>query len=276
MKRTIMTLTLALMALAVVGEALPASAAVVKPKPIVYNSIPRNLPGNVPAHAFQAQQTSEFGDVVSFAPGTTDQLKQVTVVMSSWACQSGTWNGGDCVSAAGSGFMVPITFTLYEHTPDSPTAGPIIIRVTKTFKIPYRPSADAVNCPANPGKYQAADGICYNGFARRISFAFDGVTLPSEAVYGITFNTSGYGPQPKGDDNPCNSTVQGCPYDSLNVSAASSTPSRGSDLAPNGVFLNSATPTVYCDDGVGGTNTFRLDDGCWTGFNPMVKFKVKL
>jgi hypothetical protein len=41
------------------------------------------------------------------------------------------------------------------------------------------------------------------------------------------------------------------------------------------VFLNSATPAVYCDGGTGGTGTFRLDDGCWTGYNPLVRFTVK-
>jgi len=256
---------------------LTSTASAAGTHPIVYNSVPTNLPGNVSSQPFQAQQTSEYGDAVSFDAGPTDQLKQVTIVMSSWACQSGTWDAGNCVTTPGAKFAIPITFTLYELNPGSPpTQGSIITRVTKTFKIPYRPSADSVNCPATPEKYKAADGTCYNGFARKISFGFGGVTLPSEAIYSITYNTSGYGYSPKGYANPCNSTVQGCPYDSLNVSAAASAPSRGTDQYLNGVFLNSATPGVYCDGGTGGTNTFRLDDGCWTGFNPMVSFKVRL
>src|SRR4051794_20636349 len=83
---------------------LTSTASAAGAHPIVYNSIPVNLPGNVPSQPFQAQQTSEYGDAVSFAAGPTDQLKQVTVVMSSWACQSGTWNGGDCVTTPGAKF----------------------------------------------------------------------------------------------------------------------------------------------------------------------------
>jgi len=276
MKRFTASIALAIGMTVVLSMGLLTSTASAAANPIVYTSIPKNLPGNVPSQPFQAQQTSEYGDAVTFAAGPTNQLKKVTIVMSSWACQSGTWNGGDCVSAAGSKFSIPITFTLYQLTPGTPpTAGAIIVRVTKNFKIPYRPSADAVNCPGAPEKYQAADATCYNGLARKISFAFGGVTLPSEAIWGITYNTSGYGYQPKGYSNPCNSTVHGCPYDSLNVSAAATAPSRGTDQYLNGVFLNSATGPVYCDGGTGGTNTFRLDDGCWAGFNPMVAFKVK-
>jgi len=210
---------------------------------------------------------------VSFAPGTTDKLKQVTLVMSSWACQTGTWNGGDCHTNLGAKFQVPITLTVYNVVPGSPeTPGTVVATSTKTFKIPFRPSADPVHCA--DGKYQAADLVCYNGKASRISFAFGGQTLPDDVIWDVSYNTSGYGHSPKGYDNPCNSTVQGCPYDSLNVAVAASAPTRGTDRYLNGVYLNSATPGVYCDGGAGGTDTFRLDDGCWTGFNPLIQFKV--
>jgi hypothetical protein len=250
--------------------AVSASAAV--PKPIVYNSIPKNLAGNYPSHGFQAQQTSEFGDEVQFAPGTTNQLKQVTLVMSSWACQQGTWNSG-CVTTPGARFAVPITLTVY-NVGAGDTPGTVIATSTKTFKIPYRPSADPTNCPSAPEKYRATDGVCYNGKALRISFAFGGQTLPTDVIWGVTYNTSGYGYSPKGYTNPCNSTVQGCPYDSLNVAAGASAPTTGTDQHLAGTFLNSATPAVYCDGGAAGPNTFRLDDGCWAGFNPLIRFKV--
>ena len=269
-----MTLVIAVAALATSGlTAASASAAVAKP--IVFNSIPKNLPGNVPSQPFQAQQTSEFGDAVTLASGPTDKLKQVTIVMSSWACQSGTWFDGNCLTTPGAKFTVPITLKVYQFVPGSPpTPGTVIASSTKNFKIPYRPSADPTNCSATPEKYQATDGQCYNGKASRISFAFGGQTLPSQVIWGITYNTSGYGYAPLGYNNPCNSTVQGCPYDSLNVGAAATSPSVGTDQYLSGVFLNSSTPGVYCDGGSGGTNTFRLDDGCWAGFNPLIRFKV--
>lgn len=64
----------------------------------------------------------------------------------------------------------------------------------------------------------------------------------------------------------------GCGYDSLNVSAASTTPRTGVDDDVNGVFLNSSLASAYCS---GTTGTFRLDNPCWTGYNPMVKFVTR-
>jgi hypothetical protein len=265
-----MALIVALAAMSMMGfTALSASAA--GAKPIVYNSIPKNLAGNYPSQPFQAQQTSDFGDEVLFAAGPTNHLKQVTLVMSSWACQSGTWNDGNCTTAPGAKFKVPITLTVYDITADD-TPGSVIASSTKTFKMPYRPSADPT-C-ASPEKFKATDGTCYNGLAHKISFAFGGQALPTDVIWGVTYNTSGYGHSPLGYSNPCNSTVQGCPYDSLNVAAGATAPTVGTDQHLDGVFLNSATPGVYCDGGAGGTNTFRLDDGCWTGSNPLIQFKV--
>src|SRR5436190_19011646 len=72
--------------------AMPASA--VAPT-VVYDNIPTPQPGNVPSQAFEATQTSEFGGQVQLA-GTQRQNPTVTVLMSSWGCQSGHWYSGDC------------------------------------------------------------------------------------------------------------------------------------------------------------------------------------
>ena len=279
LKHRITLLVVALAALTMLGlTATSAEATVVKPRPVVYNSIPKNLPGNVPSQAFQATQTSEFGDAVSFGPGTTDHLKQVTVVMSSWACQSGHWSDGTCVTTPGATFAVPITLKLYTPAPGDPTTpGAVFASSTKVFHIQYRPSADPVSCPTNPTGWKAPDGHCYNGKARRISFYFkDGLALPSQLIYGVSFDTSGFGLHPHGYNQPCNSTVQGCAYDSLNMAAAASAPNLGTDLFLDRTFLDSDTAGQYCDGGAGGTGTFRLDDGCGTGSNPLVRFKVFL
>jgi len=180
------------------------------------------------------------------------------------------------VTALGAKFQIPITMTVYNVGPGN-TLGSIVAVSTKTFKMPYRPSADPTNCAATPEKYRAADGFCYNGLAHKISFKFGGQTLPAQAIWGVTYNTSGYGYAPKGYANPCNSTIQGCPYDSLNVAAGASSALIGIDQDLDGVFLNSATAGVYCDGGAGGINIFRLDTAvtpCWSGFNPMIQFKV--
>jgi parallel beta-helix repeat protein len=72
----------------------------------------------------------------------------------------------------------------------------------------------------------------------------------------------------------CFSSSGGCGYDSLNVGAASTTPGVGTDDDPNGVVQNSSWAGAYCDNGTSGTGTFRVDSGCWAGFNPLVRFNA--
>jgi hypothetical protein len=267
------TATVALMitGLALAGPAGTAAAS----SPVVYNSIPSSLPGNVVSQAFQAQQTSEFGDYVQLAAGSRDALS-VDVVMSSWGCQSGSWSTNDCATTSGATFDHPITLNLYNvnNSGPLPEPGTLIDSDTETFAIPFRPSADPALCPSNPGKwYSSADSTCYNGIAKKISFDLSGssITLPNDVIWAISFNTSGYGPSPLGYANPCNTTSAGCPYDSLNVGAQSFTgqPSSGTDVDSSGAMLNSVTPGAYCDAGTGGTGTLRDDTPCWNGYRPL-------
>src|SRR5271170_3404045 len=55
---------------------------------VIYNSIPSPQPGNLESWGFQAYQTSEFGGAVKFA-GSAREAGQISVYMSSWACQHG-------------------------------------------------------------------------------------------------------------------------------------------------------------------------------------------
>ena len=164
---------------------------------------------------------------------------------------------------------MPITFTIYSVAAGD-TVGSQIATVTETFDIPYRPSADNVNCSGGTW-YSSSDGACYNGFATNITFDFSSqaVTLPDSVIYGISYNTSNYGYSPLG--------VSG-PYDSLNVGLAPAV-SVGSQVNPGKVFLNSTWSGAYCDKGTAGTGRFRLDspgdeasDACWTGSVPAVQF----
>ncbi len=76
-----------------------------------------------------------------------------------------------------------------------------------------------MNCTAgNAGKWY--DGTaCVNGKAANITFDFSSqnLTLPDTVVYGISYNTTSYGPSPIGTGASCYSTAAGCPYDSLNI-----------------------------------------------------------
>src|SRR5436190_6147967 len=247
------------------------------PQSLIYNDIPNPLAGNYPSQPFQAQQASEVGDRLAFAAGWR-RLANVTVTMSSWGCQSGTWFGQNCVSAPGATFTHPITVNVYAVGPAN-SVGALLGTGTQTVSIPYRPSADLINCTGlNAGKwYEASSGTCFNGKAANITVDFSGqnVTLPNQVIVGIAYNTSNYGYAPIGTQ-PCSSTVQGCPYDSLNVALVDPaiTLTAGSNPSPTDAYFNTLTAGWYCDGGAGGVGTFRLDAGCWTTTKPSVKINA--
>ncbi|MFL5737516.1 MAG: fibronectin type III domain-containing protein [Actinomycetota bacterium] len=246
---------------------------------VAFNSIPSTVPGNIPSDGFEATSASELGDYATFANDRpSSHLGTVDVLMSSWGCESGNWFSGDCVTTAGATFSEDVTFTIYENNGGG--VGPQIAQETKSFDIPYRPSADAVNCTGDDaGKwYSATDNQCYNGFATPITFDFSNqdISLPSSVIYGVAYNTTHYGDSPIGESADCYTSSGGCGYDSLNVGVSSTTPTVGTDDDPDGVFQNSSWGGAYCDGGTGGTGSFRLDTspGCWMGFNPDVTFNV--
>jgi hypothetical protein len=149
--------------------------------------------------------------------------------------------------------------------------GRLLAASTKTFQMPYRPSANLNKCNgANAGKWwNAADSTCYNGKAFPITFKMGDTTLPNKVIIGVEYDTTNWGYEPIGTQ-PCSSTVEGCPYDSLNVGTHAS-PSVGTFPLPDDAYYNSNTGGQYCDGGAGGTDVFRLDAGCWTGFQPAFK-----
>jgi len=247
---------------------------------VVYDAIGSVVPGNVPSQGFQATQTAELGDMVSLATGPR-ALESVTVVMSSWGCESGSWNNLNCVTTPGTTFSHPLTLNVYSVTgPDAvPVLGALLATTTQTFAIPFRPSADNANCTgANAGKwFSAGVATCFNGLATPVTFTFPGTTvLPSRIVWSIAYNTSSWGAAPMGTSTACFVTTQGCGYDSLNVGVESlpGAPFAGTDIAEANVFMNSSTAGNYCDGGTGGTGTFRQDCG-WTGYRPLAKITTK-
>jgi hypothetical protein len=262
---------LGLLAAGVVAPAVAGEA-------VIFNSVPSPLPGNVISEGFECCQVREFGDGIVFPTGTGGTLTNVTVIMSSWACTSGNWTAIPtiCVTQPkGAKFAQPITMNIYtvdDTNPAQPKAGPLLGTVTQTFDIPYRPSSDAMHCQDAEHWYDPKDGKCYHGLAVPITFDFTKkhISLPSQIVVGIAFNTTTAGPAPIGP-RPCNATSQGCPYDSLNVSAdgdvffqaftatTGGSPTAASVIDPNGVFVNyislaagscnpATTPGVFEDD----------------------------
>ena len=104
MKRVLLT-CLATVAAFTVGPALSADAALTH---TAYDATISPLPPNLVSQAFQAQQTSEFGDVLTLA-GTSRELRTGTVTFSTWAKHSEWLDYG-----TPNGWSLPVTLTVYE------------------------------------------------------------------------------------------------------------------------------------------------------------------
>lgn len=238
----------------------------------IYNNIPSPVPGNLSSQPFEAQGSSEFGDLVQFSTGTGRSLTTVVQIMSSWGCQSGHWTSGDCLTTPGATFSLPITLTIY-NVAGTNQVGSVIGSVMQTFAIPYRPSADNLNCTGDDaGKwYDATSNTCFNGYATPITFNLGGLVVPNKVVYGIAFNTSHYGYSPMGTSAPCYSTPAGCGYDSLNVAVSDGgTPSVGINPGPDDAYHY----TIYGSCSGLPVIPFGRDAGCWTGYQPAVRFNA--
>lgn len=255
------SLAVALVAAAGILALTAAAASAITLTPI-YNNLPKPLPGNVPSEAIQATSTSEFGGQVEFN-GPSLSTTKVKVAMSSWACESGGAEDGSCVSAPGAKFEWPVTLHVYNVGPGS-SVGTQIAGMTKTFKMPYRPSANATKClantPAEGGWYKM--GHCFHGKLFKIAFTLKGITLPKTAIISVSFNTQSWGAEPTG--------VEG-PYNSLNVGGFEGAPSVGTQPQPEGVYISSQWTGAYCDAGFAGKGSFRFDPaipgGCVSGYD---------
>jgi hypothetical protein len=235
------------------------------PKPaIIYNSVVTGV-GNLPSVGAEAYSFSEFGNSVTFG-GKTRRLTKAVVSMSSWGCGSGDWHDNNCVTKQGAGFSEPITLNIYGPSTDGLHPGALITSVTRTFFIPYRPSASP-QCGTTGEWYDSVHKKCNNGKLVNLTFNLGG-KVPNNVVYGIAYNTTHHGYNPIGESAPCFTSSGGCGYDSLNI-ALSQDPINvhiGYDTNPGKVWQNSSQASEYCDNGAAGTDVFRLDSPtstCW-------------
>jgi hypothetical protein len=256
----------------------------------VYNSIPNPLPANVASEGPEAYAFSQLGDGFILAGPTGRKLEKITVVLSSWACTSGSWYSTTtpCVTTPGATFTLPITVNVYSVVPGeslegatpAPAVGALLATETQSFALPYRPSANTKNCTGGAW-YDPRAQSCYNGLAVPITFdlSSSNVALPSQIIVGIQYNTSDYGPNPIGDSAPCHATTQGCFYDSLNISTDSNNgfyQAVGSVLDVDGIFVNYTSAANACSTSAT-TGVFGLDatPGCWTGYHPEIQVTAK-
>jgi hypothetical protein len=253
-----------------------------------YNAIPFNAVNCLPpAYGFQAAEINELGNGVNLAMGTGTSLVSLNVVFRSFACNvSGVWNDATnpCVTdPTNPTFQWPITANIYavNNSSGTPAPGMLLATVTQTQTIPFRPSADSVHCPKTPYQFfnpndisdsVTSPGKCENGIATVLTFNFPpGTTLPSQVIWTVAFNTTGFGPSPIGNNPSCSGTPAGCPYDSLNVGVKTYTgsPYAGTSIDPNGLFVNSADPTFYCSAVATSPPSLLFDTGCWGPYTPL-------
>ena len=213
----------------------------------LYNNLPSPLPGNIVSLGYEATGTGEFGSLVQLAGGNT--IDSATVVMSNWAYQS-NWTGslnGSTITT--SGFYLPITLTLYDVGAGNTVGSMIATKTLDNAFIPWRPEPDPADCaPGSNNDYLASTGGCFAGSLSTLTFNFSGLAVPSQIIYGLSYNTTHYGTNPTG--------VPG-PYESLNFGLTTAAPTAGSNPDPS---------LYYWDSGSG--DAFQPYTGFNDGSNP--------
>ena len=170
---------------------------------VVYKNIPGPLPAAVPSYSFESDGFAQLGGAVEFA-GTARRHASVRVGMSTYACESGVYTGSpECVTAKGGHFEYPITLDV-NAVGSQNSVGALIASVTKTFKLPYRPSQNNTKCTgAKAGAwYSGLAKQCYNSKFFRITFPLGKTTLPNEVILSVAYNTSDFGSEPQ-RPKPC-------------------------------------------------------------------------
>lgn len=241
---------------------------------VIYNNISSK---SLPALGFESDSVAEFGGEVQFA-GTARTSPTIAVELESYACQTGSV--ATCTTAKGASFEWPVTLNVYKvGSLNSPIA-----RITRTFKIPYRPS-ERPKCP-NVGWTKGYGKECDFAKGVKVKFQLPGATLPAQAVIAVAYNTETYGSEPTGGEGP---------YDSLNVAvdanykcvkenamtkaceneeyeALPTAPSVGVDPLPEQVFLNTTYSLIDC----GGTlGSFGPTGSCWKYEQPAFEVSAK-
>ncbi len=243
---------------------------------VAYNAMPFGVVNCLnPAIGFEATSTNEFGDAVSLQAGTGRTLSSLIVDFQSYACESGHWYTGDCVSTPGDTFQVPggITAKIYATDSTGTTVGTELASATINPNIPYRPSASgATICPSTGGGQWTAGslwfnpdapngGACQTSIADKLVFNFTGnTTLPDYVIWTVQFSTSTSGYSPLGTTSACNTGPGGGPYDSLNVGDKTypGAPYAGADLNEDQVVISQ-----------GGTAAPLQVQSGWSGFRPL-------
>lgn len=257
--------TLSVTTLVIASALLALAARPLLADSILYNNLPNPMPPGSPSLGFQATQTAQFGDLIHLISNGAN-LSSGVILMTDWA-KFADWQ--TCPAVTGllcedEGFHWPLTLNLYnvDSSSGKPEPGALITTVTQSVFIPWRPADDPIDCN-NKAQYLGFDGQCYNGFNFTVSFDLAGVTVPSQFIFGIAYNTQTWGANPAGSDGP---------YDSLNTGLNDhAPPTTGSRPLPDTAYWNTSTAGNYADGGAGGVGIFRQDTA-WTPYSQGAEF----
>jgi hypothetical protein len=270
---------------AVLVGVLVLSASASAAKTVVYNNIVEPLPGNFASIGFAANSAAEYGGQVELA-GTARKSPKITVAMSSWGCQEGSWTKGETCRTPKpkKKFAWPLTLNIYSVGAGG-AVGTKLASVTKTFKMPYRPST-SFECTEAGDKGAWFDASapgseaiekCFHGLAFTVSFhPTVSAPLPTNVIVSVAYNTSNFGEHPV--TGTCQSTAAGCYYDSLNVAViepAEHGLTVGSDPTES-QYINSGWNENYCGSSAN-LNTFAATGVCpawWEGDQPAFKVEA--
>jgi hypothetical protein len=204
---------------------------------VVYNNdnVPSPAPGNFASIGLAATSSSEFGGEVEVA-GTARKNPVVTVVMSSWTCESGTV-ASNCVTSPTKPktFKVPVTVRMYGA--GELGEGPLAEK-TMNVKMQFRPSSNPVLCPADASGgrwHDEATGECSHGYAFPIAIKLKSKKMPKKSIITISYP---------------HATAQ---TESLNIAVSEASEnllSVGAHPLPDWV-VNSSWSGMYCSGTVG-------------------------
>jgi hypothetical protein len=250
-------------------SAFAMSAAAASATEVVYSNIPAGIAGNYSSIGPEAYAYREFGGQMELAK-TARNKPTVEVVMSSWGCQYGSWYANSCETPQPTKkFKWPITLNVYE-VGEKNAVGEKLGSITKNFSMPYRPSDDPIKCPEGEGRYYSTtDKACRHGLAFRIKFPpLKVLRLPKRVIFGISYNTSHYGPTPAGNKTACYTKSAGCYYDSLNVGLAEESEKLLTTGAnPAEPYIQSISSEMTCGDT--SLETKFGETKCLTGYQPL-------
>lgn len=249
--------------------ATTASASV--PRSVLYTSTDPGA-GNIPSVGVEAYSFNQIGDEVVLR--RVARIKSVAVTLSSWTCESGSWNAGDCLTTPGATYTTPITLNIYkasstDTTMGETTPGGLLATVTKTFTIPFRPSASPHCTGGEAGEWFKNGQGCFNRLAHTIAFRLSGLKtrLPRHVVWGVSYDSDTSGPEPIHGTNS--------PTDSLNVGLAPKV-RAGRQRFPGGLFWDTRVEGFSCGPPfvAGDFNLDNAGGNCWTGYVPAVQFNA--